>query len=154
MGTVLFYHLTRSTVDETVATLLPRALTQGWRVMVRGQDRAMLERLDSKLWLDPEGGFLPHGLEGGPQDADQPVLLGSGAATNAAQVVLLLNGLPVDPDEARAMQRIWLLFDGSDEAEVQAARAQWKRVSDAGLAAQYWNDESGRWEKKAETGAA
>jgi DNA polymerase-3 subunit chi len=50
------------------------------------------------------------------------------------------------------MERVWLLFDAGDEGQLQAARAEWKAVTTAGLAAQYWNDESGRWEKKAEAG--
>lgn len=154
MGTVMFYHVSRSTVNEVAAMLLPRALKQGWRVMVRGKDRAELERLDAGLWLGAEGDFLPHGLEGGPQDADQPVLLGTGPVVNGAQAVVLLDCLPVDMGEARVMQRIWLLFDGADEGQVQAARGQWKAVVAAGLTAQYWNDESGRWEKKAEAAGA
>ena len=30
------------------------------------------------------------------------------------------------------------------------ARVQWKTLTDAGCSAQYWSEESGRWEKKAE----
>lgn len=151
MGIVNFYHLTRFTVDEAVAMLCERALAQGWRVMVRGADRAVLERLDGLLWLGREDGFLPHGLEDGPQDADQPVLLGQGAPVNGACAVLLLGTLPVDPAEARAMERVWLLFEDADAAQVAAARVQWKAVTAAGLPAQYWADASGKWEKKAES---
>jgi DNA polymerase-3 subunit chi len=34
---------------------------------------------------------------------------------------------------------------------VQAARVQWKALTGAGCAAQYWSEESGNWEKKAES---
>jgi DNA polymerase IIIc chi subunit len=57
MGVVMFYHLTRSAPEETLAMLLPRALSQGWQVMVRGTDRAALERLDARLWLDEREPF-------------------------------------------------------------------------------------------------
>ena len=40
MGVAMFYHLTRSSVEETLMTILPRALSQGWRVMLRGTDAA------------------------------------------------------------------------------------------------------------------
>ncbi len=153
MGIVNFYHLTRFSLDEVVTMLCDRALQQGWRVMVRDADRAALERLDGRLWLEPEDGFLPHGLAGGPQDADQPVLLGQGAVVNGACAVLLLRALPVDLAEAQAMERVWLLFEGADEAQVAAARVQWKAVTAAGLPAQYWADASGKWEKKAESPA-
>lgn len=154
MGVVNFYHLTRFTVDEVVTMLCGRALAQGWRVMIRGADRSALERLDDRLWLAPEDGFLPHGLEGGPQDADQPVLLGQGAVVNGARAVLLLGTQAVDPAEAAAMERVWLLFEDADPAQVAAARGQWKAVTAAGLPAQYWADASGRWEKKAESAGA
>ncbi len=153
MGIVNFYHLTRFTMDEVVDMLVPRALDQGWRVMIRSPDRGALERQDARLWLGPEEQFLPHGLEGGQHDADQPVLLGQGPALNAARAVLLLGAQAVDLAEAQAIERVWLVFDGGDEAAVTTARGQWKAVTTAGLAAQYWNDGSGRWEKKAESAA-
>lgn len=150
MGTAIFYHLTRFSADEVVDMLLTRALSQGWRVFLRSPDRAALERQDERLWLHPEDGFLPHGLQGAPHEADQPVLLGSGAVTNGAQAVLLLGAQPIDTAEAQTLERVWLVFDGSDEDQVALARRQWKAAVTAGLPAQYWNDASGRWEKKAE----
>jgi DNA polymerase-3 subunit chi len=153
LGIVNFYHLTRHGMDEVIDMLVPKALDRGMRVMIRSPDRASLERQDSRLWLQPEDGFLPHGLEGGPHDVDQPVLLGSGAPVNGAQAVFLMGAQEVDVAEAAGMQRVWLAFEGGDDAQVQAARVQWKAVAAAGLEAQYWNDESGRWEKKAESAA-
>ena len=149
MGMVMFYHLTRSSVDEVAMMLAPKALAQGWRVMLRAADQAALQRLDRQLWLGPEDAFLPHGLEGGPHDADQPLLLGSGAAVNGANAVMLIGALPVDQEEAARMDRVWLLFEDGDAAQIESARREWKAVTAAGLAAQYWNDDSGKWEKKA-----
>lgn len=146
----MFYHLTRSDAETTVLTLLPRAIAAGWRVMIRGADRAALQRLDTRLWLDPEDGFLPHGLEGGPHDADQPVLLGQGAAVNRPQALALIGGADVTPDEARGLERVWTIFDGDDPAAVSHARGLWSRLTVAGVSAQYWSEESGRWQKKAE----
>ena len=153
MGTVLFYHLTRSAVAETAGLLLPRALAQGWRVMLRGTDRARLEALDARLWQGRDEDFLPHGLDGGPHDAVQPILLGTGAAVNGPQALMLCDGAVCSDAEARAMERVWVLFDGTDPAAVEAARAQWRQVTGWGVAAQYWSEESGRWEKKAEKAA-
>lgn len=150
--TVMFYHLTRSAPEETLAMLLPRALGQGWRVMIRGGDRAALERLDARLWLDEANPFLPHGMEGGRHDAHQPVLIGQGPIANGAQGLFLLDGAETTVEEARPLERVWLLFDGADGAQLAAARAKWKSLTEAGLAAQYWSEESGRWEKKAEKG--
>lgn len=152
MGVVMFYHLTRSAPEETLAMLLPRALGQGWRVMIRGTDRAALERLDARLWLDEAQPFLPHGMEGGKHDALQPVLLGQGPIANGAQGLFLIDGAETTAEEARPLDRVWLLFDGADGAQLAAARVKWKALTEAGLAAQYWSEESGRWEKKAEKG--
>jgi DNA polymerase-3 subunit chi len=154
MGTVMFYQLLQSAAEDTLAVNAPRALVQGWRVMVRGTDAARLDRLDAALWL--RGGdesFLPHGVAGGPHDADQPVLLGLGAPVNGARVLALVDGATATDAEIAAMERVWVLFDGNDEARLQAARGQWKEVTAAGHAAQYWSEERGRWEKKAESPA-
>lgn len=151
MGTVMFYQLLQSTPADTLAVNLPRALGQGWRVMVRGTDAAALDRLDGDLWLKGgEDSFLPHGREGGPQDADQPVLLGQGQPVNGARVLALVDGARAEDAEVAAMERVWVLFDGNDQDRLQAARAQWKAMTGAGHAAQYWSEEGGRWEKKAE----
>ena len=150
MVQVLFYHMTRSTVDETVATLATRALGAGWRVMLRGTDAERLDWLDQKLWLGAEDDFLPHGLAGGDHDADQPVLLGTGPMANAAQALLLVDGARPLPGEAAGLERIWVLFDGQDGGAVADARRFWKEVVAQSLPAQYWSDEGGRWEKKAE----
>jgi DNA polymerase-3 subunit chi len=48
------------------------------------------------------------------------------------------------------MERVCILFDGNDDAAVQVARGQWKALTGAGCAAQYWSEAGGRWEKKAE----
>jgi DNA polymerase-3 subunit chi len=149
MGTAIFYHLTRSAAEDTLLALLPRALAQGWRVMIRHPDRAAIEALDHKLWLGPDGGFMPHGVAGGTFDADQPVLLGQGAAVNTALGLFLLGGAAPLPGE-EALERIWLLFDGGDEAAVAAARGHWSGLTAKGMAAQYWSEEDGRWQKKAE----
>ncbi len=151
---VLFYHLTRAGLDDTVAMIVTRALGQGWRVMLRGTDATQLGQLDDKLWLGPEDGFLPHGLEGGPMDAAQPVLLGQGAIANGAQGLVLLSGAEVVQSELDGLQRVWILFDGADAAAVQAARGQWTLLTGWGLAAQYWSDEGGSWAKKVDKAAA
>ncbi|MBN2630595.1 MAG: DNA polymerase III subunit chi [Rhodobacteraceae bacterium] len=150
MGIVMFYQLTRSDVEQTARLLLTRALGQGWRVMIRGTDPAALDRLDARLWLHPEGSFLPHGRAGGPDDARQPVLLGTGGIVNAAQALMLIDSAEVSEAEAHALDRVWILFDGANPDRLSHAREQWKRLTGAGLSAQYWSEDSGKWEKKAE----
>jgi len=151
MGAAYFYHLTRRPLHETLPALLDKALAAGWPVAVRGRDAALLDRLDEQLWLSPEDGFLPHGRAGGPHDAAQPVLLTTGPAhPNGARCVMSVDGADVTPDEVQRLDRVCILFDGNDEAALQTARGQWKALTGAGCAAQYWSEASGKWEKKAE----
>ncbi|MCZ4351509.1 DNA polymerase III subunit chi [Roseovarius aestuarii] len=153
MGAAFFYHLTRRPLEATLPSLLEKALGAGWRVAVRGGDAARLDWLDAQLWLG-EGTFLPHGCAGGPHDADQPVLLTTSTEMpNGATCLMLVDGAEVGADEVRALDRVCVLFDGNEPAALNAARAQWKALTDAGCAAQYWSEDSGRWEKKAEKGA-
>lgn len=154
MGTAMFYHLTRSTAEDTVTSLLGRAVAMGWRIMIRGKDAARLDRLDTQLWVKPENSFLPHGRAGGAADAAQPVLLGDGPITNSATAMMLLDGADVALDEAQSLTRVWLIFDGTDDAALTAARHQWKTLTDAGIAAQYWSEETGKWQMKAEKTAS
>ncbi len=151
MGAAFFYHLTRKPLEATLPMLLGKARQAGWRVAVRGTDSARMAWLDEKLWLGPEDGFLPHGLAGQPHEADQPVLLTTGRdMPNGAACLMAVDGAEVDAQEVQALERVCILFDGHDPAAVQAARAQWKALTGAGARAQYWSEETGRWEKKAE----
>ncbi|SIS56438.1 DNA polymerase III subunit chi [Phaeovulum vinaykumarii] len=147
MGAVLFYHLTRSSAAATAGRLLPRALAAGWRVELRCPDAAARADLDSRLWQGPEEDFLPHGPAGGPHDARQPVLLTlpGEAAANAPRALMTVGGAAVDPAEAEALERVWVLFDGDDPQAVETARGQWRALTGAGLGAQYWNEDGGRW---------
>ena len=154
MGAVFFYHLTRSRPEDTLRTLLGKSRQAGWRVLVRGKSEAMLERLDELLWLGPEETFLAHGIAGGAQDADQPILLSTGPEiSNAAACVMSIEGAEVTPEEVDSLERVCILFDGGDDGAVTHARGQWKALTGAGCAAQYWSEESGRWEMKAESGS-
>ena len=153
MADVLFYHLTQSPVEAALPPILAKTLERGWRALVRGTDGGRLRRLDEVLWTRSDSDFLPHGLAGGDHDAAQPVLLSdSGDNANGAQVLVLIDGARVDPSAASGFERICLMFDAQDEGQLNAARADWKAVSGAGLPAQYWAQDGGRWVKKAEAG--
>ncbi len=151
MGEAYFYHLTRRPLELTLSDLAAKSLERGWRVAVRGVEPARMDWLDQALWTVSEEGFLPHGLAGAPHAADQPVLLTTAReAVNAASVLMSMDGAAVEAEDVTAMQRVCVLFDGHNEDAVARARVQWKTLTGAGCKAQYWSEESGRWEKKAE----
>ena len=152
MGQVFFYHLTRQPVESVLPMLLGKARQAGWRVVVRGSNPQRLEYLDEKLWLGPEESFLPHGRAGGEFDADQPILLTNGPElSNGAACVMAVDGAEVTAQEVQVLERVCILFDGNDPAAVQAARDQWKSLTAANCAAQYWSQDSGNWQKMAES---
>ena len=152
MGAVYFYHLTESPAEAALRMLLPRALAQGWRVEVRGRTDETMAALDRALWKGAPTDFLAHGRAGGDHDADQPVLLTAGEpATNGPACLMSVEGAGVGTEEAAAMERVCILFDGHDPGAVETARAQWKTLTGAEIAAQYWAQEDGQWTKKAES---
>ncbi|MEJ8560773.1 DNA polymerase III subunit chi [Yoonia sp. GPGPB17] len=149
MGAAFFYHLTDSPLEATLPMLIGKARGAGWRILVRGRDEALLQRLDDVLWQGPEDQFLPHGMAGGPHDADQSVLLGDGPSDGFC-CVMSVGGAEVRADEVTTLERTCILFDGHDGAALETARGQWKVLTDAGCTAQYWAQEGGRWTMKAE----
>ena len=152
MGAAYFYHLTRRPLEVALTELLEAARKRDMRVAVRGPELSRLAWLDEKLWVSPEDGFLPHGMAGGAHDADQPVLLTTGEATNGATCLMSVDGAEVSADEVGTLDRVCVRFDGNDPTALDVARGQWKALTGAGAAAQYWSEESGKWEKMAESG--
>ena len=148
MGAAYFYHLTRRPIEATLPQLLAKSLEAGWRVYIRGTNQDSLETL---VWHDAASGFLPHGIEGGAHDADQPTLLGTkDIAANGATCLISIDGAEVSADEVNTLARVCVIFDGNNETALNQARSQWKALTDAGCPAQYWSEESGNWQKKAE----
>lgn len=132
--------------------LLGKARQAGWRVVVRGASPDRMAWLDEKLWQGAEESFLPHGLTGGPHDPDQPILLSTDKnRPNGAICVMSVDGAEVTPDEVTALERVCVLFDGNSPDALDAARGQWQQFKVAGVSAEYWSEESGAWQMKAQT---
>ena len=147
MGSALFYHLTRSSADTLLPTLIDKARAAGWRVEVRGGNAARLDALDTSLWL--REGFLPHGRAGGPHDVRQPVLLTTVLDNpNEAEALFLIDG--AEPGDLTPHERCIVLFDGRDEAALAQARGRWKTFKSEGRPVSYWKQGAERgWEKQA-----
>lgn len=150
MTEILFYHLQRQPLEKVLPHLLEKCLERGWQVCVQTPQAGRLEKLDAHLWTYSESGFLPHGIEGQADLADEPIALTQADDNpNGATVRFLIDGAPL-PDAPEMYQRIVLLFDGYDEEALAAAREMWKEVRKRGLEATYWQqNDAGRWEKKA-----
>lgn len=150
-GRANFYHLTRSAPEALVPRLIARARQEGWAVDLRSTQPRVIARLDDKLWQ--ENGFMAHGVEGGPHDAMQPVLLrvtgeAAPSAANDALCILALDGAPVSPEACSEAKLVCIIFNGNDDYALQAARSQWRSLVSGGVAADYWSEASGKWEKQ------
>ena len=150
MTEVLFYHLQGQPLERVLPTLLERSLARGWRVVVQSSSEERVEALDAHLWTFRDDTFLPHGTHKESSAADQPILITvKDDNPNAAAVRFLIDGAPV-PADAKAYERIVLMFDGTDDDAVADARTRWTAAKAEGFEVTYWQaDENGRWVKKA-----
>jgi len=156
MSEIRFYHLTRSPLEMTLPGLLEKSLQRGWRVLVQCEGQSQLEFLDERLWTAPLDSFLPHGKAADENPEQQPVLLATDQNNlNDANVLMLVGGVQSTPEKMAGFELACLFFDGNDPAAVDAARRDWKAVTDANLQAVYWaQDNDGRWQQKAKSGGA
>lgn len=148
MTDVLFYHLTDSKLEEALPSLLEKSVERGWKVVVQTRAEARRDFLDAHLWTFRDDSFLPHGTDAGEMADAQPVLITvQDGNANGATVRFIVDGAeppPLDPYE-----RVVFIFDGYDTEQLEGARAQWKQLKGAGHALTYWQQQEGRWVKKA-----
>ena len=145
---VWFYHLQRTGLDQALPELLEKTLQKGWRAVVRARERERVEHLDGWLWSYRDDSFLPHAPDDEAGAARQPILLTTGFENpNAADALFLVDGS--EAGELAGYARCVVLFDGNDEAQLAAARAQWSALKAKGFAASYWKQQARGWEKQA-----
>lgn len=149
MTEVLFYHLTETTLDEALPPLVERSLARGWKAVVQAGSEERRDALDLHLWTFRDDSFVGHGTDRDAHAADQPVLLTAGQGDgNGAAIRFMVDG--AEPPPLYRYERAVFLFDGHDEAQLAAARAQWKAQKAAGHAVTYWQQTPDRrWEKRA-----
>jgi DNA polymerase III subunit chi len=148
---IWFYHLERTSVEDTLPPLLEKCVERGWRAIVRSASPASLDAIDTSLWTYRANAWLPHGKSTGTleEDARQPILLvhpsveGSDYALEAP-ALFLIDG--ADWTGVSGIVRIFVLFDGRDEDAVARARTDWRRAKEAGFVPAYWRQsEDGKW---------
>lgn len=149
MADVLFYHLTESTLEDALPGLLERSVDRGWRAVVQTGTEERRDALDMHLWTYRDNSFLAHAKDREAHTTDQPILLTTGDSNpNEAKIRFLVDGAA--PPDLAGYERAVFLFDGHDAAQVEAARAHWKTMKDAGHAVTYWQQTPDRrWERKA-----
>ena len=150
---VWFYHLTTQPLEKALPTLLERSIERGWTAVVQMSSQERLTALDNFLWTYAEESFLAHGTAADGDPELQHVYLTTGPENpNEAEVRFFIESARVSPvlDGSGVYERIVVMFDGNNDEELQAARAQWKELKAKELELSYWQqDENGAWAKKA-----
>ncbi len=152
MTEILFYHLDARPLERVLPPLLEKTLRRGWRALVRCGVPERVRSVSDAIWAWREESFIPHGTAEDGEAARQPVWITADEENpNGASVLFCIEGAAPSAEELAAMERVALLFSGSDPSAVEAARALWRQWKEReGLELTYWRqDARGRWEKKA-----
>jgi DNA polymerase-3 subunit chi len=142
-----FYHLTRTGPELALPALLGRTLKAGKRAVVICGSTERVEMLDAGLWLCPDPDWLPHGSPATGNADLQPIwITDRDEAPNGGKFLFLLDG--ADSAGLQDFERVFDLFDGSDEEAVQAARTRFRARKAERHTLTYWQQTEKGWEKK------
>ena len=144
-----FYHLQKSTLEQTLPVLAERVYATGKRLLIKTGMTEQAEHFNALLWTYRPDSWLPHGTQADGFEGEQPVFITvTDDNPNHAEMVMLTDGGTME--EIRSFERCLNLFDGHDETAVQNARKLWKDVVESGHEAYYWQqNDAGKWEMKA-----
>jgi DNA polymerase III subunit chi len=148
---IWFYHLERTSVEDTLPPLLEKCVERGWRAIIRSAIPANLDAIDTNLWTYRANSWLPHAKSTGDaaEDAHQSILLVHPPEPDSdleleAPALFLLDG--ADWAGVTGISRIFVIFDGRDDDAVARARTDWRRAKEAGFVPAYWRQsEDGKW---------
>ncbi|MGH7032527.1 MAG: DNA polymerase III subunit chi [Stellaceae bacterium] len=151
MTEIGFYHLKTTPLERALPRLLERALKESHRAVVLAGSSERIDHLNQVLWTYEDASFLPHGSARDGNAARQPVYLTAEEANpNQAGMLVLIDG--ADAKDVAAFQRVCDMFDGNDEAAVEAARQRWRAAKAQGHVLTYWEQTPSGWVKRAADG--
>jgi len=128
---VEFINLAKTGADlaSAAARLAAYHAAAGKRVLLLAHDQEQAQNLDARLWDFDPASFVPHNLAGGPDQANEPVLIGlSPAAPNRAQVLIMASPLD-DPPLADYQLIIDFVPPDQEGSALALARARYKAFS-------------------------
>ena len=147
MADIGFYHLLTTPLERALPRLLERACAQGHRVIIRAASPERVDHLNALLWTYDEASFLPHGSARDGNPAAHPIWLSDHAENpNGATILFLVDD--VEAEDIADFPRCVDMFDGNNEAAVEAARSRWRKAQTAGHVLTYWQQTASGWEKK------
>lgn len=148
MSDVSFYHLTQSSDEAALPLLLEKVLERKATAFVQVNKRERAVEIDKHLWVYNETSFMPHAMQGEEMASHAPIIIGEGEV-EMKDMLFLLNQSPL-PQNINDYKRIFILFSGLNNEDLEFARKQWKEVKAINIPASYFQQTtSGGWEKKA-----
>ncbi len=150
MSRVDFYHLQKTSIEQSLPKLLEKAYASGKYAIVKVGNEDRVEFLNSALWIYDEQSFLPHGSKKDGHADSQPIWITSNDDNpNNADMLFLVDGASVDIENISQFERVFNMFDGSSESSLEQARSFWKQIKSAGHECFYWQqDDTGGWKQK------
>lgn len=121
----------RAGLGQAAARLAARHWSQGQRVLILAADQAQAELLDRALWSFEQNSFLPHARSGGPDQAEEPILIATDLA-NPNQAEVLISAAPLRDMPCAAFGHLIQLLPLEDEAGLQVCRDCYKDLHQAG----------------------
>ena len=150
MSKIDFYHLTQTNMEAVLLMLLKKTLAAGKKALVLCP-QPVASALDTDLWTREPDSWFAHGLDDAEGQNIAKIWISTDTAVNPinAEFVFLLHGS--EPADIGEYERVFNLFDGRSEAQLQQARDQWKRWGDLASAERgyFAETDDGRWEKRA-----
>ena len=153
MSKIDFYHLTQTDMEAVLLMLLKKTLAAGKRALVLCPQPAA-SAIDTDLWTRESDSWFAHGLDDADGQDIAKIWISTNMSVNPinAEFAFLLHGS--EPADISQFERVFNLFDGRSEAQVQQARDQWKSWGDLVLAERgyFAETDDGRWEKEPKSG--
>lgn len=148
MTDIRFYHMEKSSLEQTLPALVSKALSQGHRIVIKTPNNAAAETLNTHLWAYNPDSFIPHGTVKDGHASLQPVFLTDiDENPNNADVLILTGG--TKSEKTADFKLCCEMLNGTNPEEVQNARSRWKTYKDEGFEVTYWQQGQNGWEKKA-----
>ena len=144
-----FYHLKDDKLALAVAMLADKAVASGHKMLVMTA-QAQIPAISEALWTTKPDSFLAHGCDDDEGAENAPVWITTQTDQNSIQAHFACVTDGMVPADINGFDRIFNIFDGTDDGAVQHARAQWKGwTSEPGFSCRYFaQDEQGRWTLK------
>lgn len=146
MTDIQFYHLLSTPLERALPKLLEKAADANLRTVVLADSEEKVQQLNQLLWTYNPNAFLPHGSAKDGNKEHHPIYLTHTPENpNQAQLLVVTDGSALESFDD--FTRVLDIFDGTDDAALQSARARWKAYGERGHALTYIKQtEKGGWQ--------